>query len=155
MDNQLSDSGIILIGIATACAFMGLIFLPLWIEPFIELVKTIFRKIGTLRDELIWKIDDAKNARKNNIRKKQLMKNSKIIVSVESEPVQKTTSDGRILEFIKVKMKSGDVKELYKNVDFTYSWFWADDHSAAPDDISDTLKTLLNHYRIDHAKIMK
>lgn len=155
MDNQLSDSGIILIAIATACAFMGLTFLPLWIKPFIELVKTIFRKIGTLRDELIWKIDDAKNARKNNIRKKQLMKNSKIIVSVESEPVQKTTSDGRILEFIKVKMKNGDVKELYKNVDFTYSWFWADDHSAAPDDISDTLKTLLNHYRIDHAKIMK
>lgn len=155
MDNQLSDSVSILIAIATACAFMGLTFLPLWIEPFIELVKTIFRKIGTLRDELIWKIDDAKNARKNNIRKKQLMKNSKIIVSVESEPVQKTTSDGRILEFIKVKMKNGDVKELYKNVDFTYSWFWADDHSAAPDDISDTLKTLLNHYRIDHAKIMK
>lgn len=155
MDNQLSDSGIILIAIATACAFMGLTFLPLWIKPFIELVKTIFRKIGTLRDELIWKIDDAKNARKNNIRKKQLMKNSKIIVSVESEPVQKTTSDGRIFEFIKVKMKNGDVKELYKNVDFTYSWFWADDHSAAPDDISDTLKTLLNHYRIDHAKIMK
>ena len=155
MDNQLSDSGIILIGIATACAFMGLIFLPLWIEPFIELVKTIFRKIGTLRDELIWKIDDAKNARKNNIRKKQLMKNSKIIVSVESEPVQKTTSDGRILEFIKVKMKSGDVKELYKNVDFTYSWFWADDHSAASEDTPDVIRKLLDHYRIDHATTMK
>jgi len=69
MDNQLSDSVFILIAIATACAFMGLIFLPLWIEPFIELVKTIFRKIGTLRDELIWKIDDAKNASKKKRRK--------------------------------------------------------------------------------------
>lgn len=155
MNDALSDALVILIFTAVACAFLALIFLPLWIGSLVEWIKDMSNAISRLRDNIIWKIDVAKNARKNKRRQKQLMKDSKVIVSVESEPVQKTTSDGRILEFIKVKMKSGDVKELYKNVDFTYSWFWADDHSAASEDTPDVIRKLLDHYRIDHATTMK
>lgn len=155
MNDSLSDALVILIFTAGLCTLLALVFFPVWIGPLLEWIKYMSNAISRLRDNIIWKIDDAKNASKKKRRKKQLMKDSKVIVSVESEPVHKTTSDGRILEFIKVKMKSGDVKELYKNVDFTYPWFWADDHSAASEDTPDVIRKLLDHYRIDHATTMK
>lgn len=153
--NNHPDSIDILFITAAILGVTLFIFIPLWLPAFAEWVASIFRKLGQFRNNMIWKIEDAKSAFSSKRRKKQIMIDSQIIVSVQGEPVQKTTSDGRILEFIKVKMKSGDVKELYKNVDFTYLWFWADNHSPAPDNTTDVIRTLLDHYRIDHATTIK